>query len=259
MTDASILRRELTVKPSESNANRELPLPVLVGQMIDLATDHANELGIGYINLSPKGLGWVLSRLSVEMKRWPKTGEHFILSTWIETWNPHFSDRAFSIMSPEGEVLGYIRTIWVIIDLKSHKSVGTAAQELPENLIAGIPCPIPKSQKHRPLEKFETKDYTFKYSDLDFYRHVNTVRYISLLLNQFSLEDFDNNFISRFDIAFSHEAKYGEKVIIKSLGEECGAPSLLTEEDRLSSRKTVFELTVEDTLILTSNLILTSR
>ena len=242
------------VKPSDCNANRELPLTMLVAQMIELATDHANLLGIGFLEMEPRGLGWVLSRLSVEMKRWPRNGEKYILSTWIESYNSHFSERCFSIVGEEGDVVGYGRTIWVIIDLKSHKSVGTAGTSMPEEMIPQLNCPIPKMTRHRAFEPTRISEYVFKYTDLDFYRHVNTVKYISLLLNQYSLKDFDSNLLSRFDIAFAHEAKYGETVVIGSMAEEVPTPELLSKP--LKSFKRSFELKVNQTLILTASIIL---
>lgn len=241
-------------KPSECNANQELPLTMLVAQLIDLATDHANELGIGFLFLEPRGLGWVLSRLSVEMKRWPKTGEKYILSTWIENYNPHYSERCFSVESSDGEILGYSRTIWMIIDLTSHKSEGTAGTEMPPEMVPAFPCPIPRMTRTRTMTPEREVEYTFKYCDLDFYRHVNTVRYISILLNQFSLEEFDTHMLSRFDIAFVHEAKYGETAKIKISNEETRTPGMLPEKKE--SLKRNFEINVGEQPILSASIIL---
>ena len=249
-----ILKREFMVKPSECNAQQSLPLSLLVTQLIDLATDHANQLGIGFLELEPKGLGWVLSRLSVEMERWPGNGETYILSTWVESYNAHFSERCFSIVAGDNEVIGYARTIWMIIDLSTHQSVGTGGTHLPEELIAGALCPIAKGVRHKPFVADKESEYTFKYSDLDFYRHVNTVRYISLLLNQFTLEEFDSNILSRFDVAFAHEAKYGETALIRSIEEETQPPSMLKRKS--DSKKRIMEISVGETLILSSSITL---
>lgn len=250
----NVLRKEWMVKPSECDANRQLPLTMLVAQMIDLATDHANILGIGFLNLEPKGLGWVLSRLSVEMKRWPGNGEKYTLSTWIETYNSHFSERCFSVVSDSGETIGYARTIWMIIDLKSHNSVGTANTVMPPEMLPGIDCPIGRMMRQKKMENYNEAEYRFKYCDLDFYRHVNTVRYISILLNQFTLEEFDARRLVRFDIAFSHEAKYGETAVIRSAGAEGIEKRLWATEDGYLRRN--FEMAVGDQPILTSSICL---
>lgn len=250
-----ILSRQFMVKPSESNAQQELPLTMLMAQIIELATDHANLLGIGFLNMEPKGLGWVLSRVSIEMNRWPKTGEKYILSTWIESWNSHFSDRCFSIQSENGEMLGYARTVWVIIDLKGHKSVGTAGLQMPAELIDGTPCPIPRMQRHKVFENANVTNYTFKYTDIDFYRHVNTVRYIALLLNLYSLEDFDTSVLSRLDIGFAREAKFGEVAQIRWVEEKTDNPSLFKMEGESTKRS--FEILVESNTILTASIVMT--
>lgn len=243
------------VKPSECNAKQELPLTMLVSQIIDLATDHANQLGIGFLNLSPRGMGWVLSRLSVEMRRWPKNGEEYVLATWIECYNPHFSERCFSITTKEGEILGYCRTTWVIIDLLSHKSMGTAGTVMPPEMIPGHECPIRKMTRHKPITTGEIAEYTFKYCDLDFYRHVNTVRYISILLNLFTLKEMDEGILSRFDIAFSNEAKYGETAEIKMSQESIENPPFMSEGSVSTKRN--FEMNTGDRHILSASVTLT--
>ena len=98
--------------------------------------------------------------------------------------------------------MGYIRTVWVIIDLKTHKSLGTAGLEVSPEMIPGLECPILRQMRHKPFIPMKTVDYTFKYSDIDYYRHVNTMRYINLILNQFPLDTYDNNLLSRFEAAF---------------------------------------------------------
>lgn len=238
------------MKPSDCNAQQRLSLSLLVAEVIEIATDHANLLGIGFLNLTSRGVGWVLSRLSVEMRRWPKNGEKYILSTWIESYNAHFSERNFSIETETGEVYGYVRTIWTIIDLTTHRGVGTAGTCLPDDMIAGSGCPIPKHQRNRHFEPDNSVEYTFKYCDLDYYRHVNTVRYITILLNQFTLEEFDNNLLSRFDIAFANEAKYGQTVVIKMKDEEVDSPSLLNSVSK--SLKRSFDVTEGDKQILSA-------
>ena len=213
-------RLDFMLKPSVSNAERQLPLTLLIEQVIELATDHANHLGIGFLSMEGKDIGWVLSRLSVEMKRWPKVGEKYTVKTWVETWNRHFSERCFAVEEPDGKVLGYVRTVWMVIGLTSHKSYGTAEMHLPEDVVGVRECPILRQQRHKHFEPSIVTEYMFKYTDIDFYRHVNTVRYAALMLNQFSLEMFDKHHLYRFEIAFMHEAKFGEKAIINGIKED---------------------------------------
>lgn len=215
MNELSEFSRTYFVTPGLCNARRELPLPHLVSDIIEIATDHANRLGIGFKYMTPKGLGWVLSRLSVEMKRYPGFNEHFTLTTWVEDWNRHFSIRDFMITSESGEILGYARTIWMVIDLVNHTNVGTEILPFDTSLILSRPCPIEQLPRVRKQTPPTINSYTFRYTDIDFYSHVNTVRYVELLLNQFPLARYENTHVERIDISFRHEAHFGETATIE--------------------------------------------
>ena len=206
--------RKYFVTPGICNFRKELPVTHLISNIIELATDHANILGIGYKYLTPLGLGWVLSRLSFEMKRYPRFDENFTITTWIEDWNRHFSTRNFQVTGEDGEILGHIRTVWVIIDLENHSNAGTTSLQIDNSIVAGRPIPVePVKRVHHP-EPSLIRDYVFRYTDIDFYGHVNTVKYVELLVNQFPISKYKDYFIQRFDIFFRKEARFGEEVKI---------------------------------------------
>lgn len=198
--------------PGEANGQQEMPLTLLTSRIIEIATEHANTLGIGYAQMDPDNLGWVLSRLTIEMDKYPKVNEHYSIITWIESWNRHFSERNFEILDQSGATIGFVRTVWMVINTVTHENAGTSGINFDLSLISERQCPIAKQGKLRQVECELPATYTFKYSDIDFYRHVNTVRYIELLLNRFSMDDFDRMSIKRFEIAFMHEGHYGQTV-----------------------------------------------
>ena len=45
----------------ECDATGHMPVQLLVSRVIEVATEHANSLNIGYANLQPRGIAWVLS------------------------------------------------------------------------------------------------------------------------------------------------------------------------------------------------------
>lgn len=207
---------------SDANAEGFISLTSLTSNIIDIATEHANSLGIGNPSMAHMNAGWILSRLTLDLSDFPKVNSDYVLKTWIEDFNRHFSARCFSISAPDGKIYGYCRSIWLVIDALTHKNLGLSHFNMPEELILGEKAPIPMQQKHFPIVKPEEEvssksirathepfQYTFQYCDLDFYRHVNTVRYVTLLLNQFSLKEHDETMVSRLELSFLHEASYG--------------------------------------------------
>jgi len=208
------ISREYFVSAGDANPQGELSLSSLTNKIIEIATVHANSLHIGNPDMQDIGGGWVLSRLTIEMMQYPVINTSFTLTTWVEAWNRHFSARCFEISDAKGRTLGYARTIWMIINLESHENLGLAHFNIPPNLISDRPCPIPTQKKHAIAVGATHIDRRFTYTDIDFYRHVNTTRYLEIFLNLFSLEHFDRNRISRMEMSFMREGKYGQMATI---------------------------------------------
>lgn len=218
MTDLKEYSETYRLSANEADAQRELALTVLVSKLIDIATTHANLLHIGNPDMKDINAGWVLSRLTIEMDHFPSGTELYSITTWVESWNRFFSERAFRIDDQEGNAIGHARSVWMVINTDTHENAGLSHLSLPAEMISGKECPIARQAKHREIAPSTHGDplYTFKYCDIDFYRHVNTVKYITLLLNQYSLEEFDRMRVRRFEISFLHEARYGMMVEIRS-------------------------------------------
>lgn len=200
----------------ESDARGLMPLTLVTERVIETATEHANALSIGYADLSRKNIGWVLSRLAIEMTRYPGINEHYSLTTWIESYNRHFSGRNFMMTSDDtGEVLGYMRSVWAAIDVKSRTVADLSGFDKDRFPVSDRECPVgqiartPKLSGNAVLEQ-----HTFRFCDLDFNRHVNTVRYIALILNHWDLKHHDSNIVRRMDICFHHECFFGEQITL---------------------------------------------
>lgn len=191
-----------------------IPLTLLANRIIETATMHANELGVGYSRLIQDGMAWVLSRLSIEMHRWPKVNKAYSIRTWIEGYNRHFSERDFEITDESGQLLGFARTIWMTINLQTRQGGQLDGLEKLADTISDRACLMDKCPRLGAVapEGAMIGEYTFRYTDCDFNRHVNTVRYMELLLNQWTLDYHDSHRIRRFDIAFMRESYFGEKV-----------------------------------------------
>ena len=223
----SELRGRFFLSAGDCNAQGRLSLPVLTSNIIEIATAHANSLGIGNPSMESLGYGWVLSRLAIEMERYPEVNQEYFVTTWIESFNRHFSVRNFRIDDYEGNAAGYATSVWMVLNWKSRENAGTSHLSLEESLISGKTVPIEKFGKHRPIvisgeeihnnaliATSEPIERTFRYTDLDFYRHVNTIRYVSMLLDCFSLRQMDETEVRRLELAFLREGHYGERIRI---------------------------------------------
>lgn len=234
---------------AQCNAQRELAPAQLVQQIIEVATEHADALGVGFKDLQANGNLWVLSRVAIEMKRYPRLLEDYSLITWIESYNRHFSERNVEISNDKGEILGYARTIWVAININTRRPADLSYISYISDTVSDHPCPIPKQGKIRPVDPPQiVHEYTFRISDIDLNRHVNSTRYVELILNQMDLADFDEFYLSRFEIEYKHEAHFNDTVEVASAMTECGLISCISLVDKpiCLARSTMTRRTVSD-------------
>ena len=209
--------KSFTLGAGETGAEGTMPLWLMAQRAIELATAHANYLGIGYATLIKRNIGWVLSRLSIETLRPMVINTQYTVTTWIESYNRRFSERNFAITGADGTVYAYIRSIWSAIDYEKRTGADIGAVA-PEGLpISDRPCPIAPAPRVGELGPDARRvPYTFRYCDIDFNRHVNTVRIIELILNQWPLERYDAMEPVRLDVIFHHESTYGQTVEVLS-------------------------------------------
>lgn len=194
----------------ECNPQGEMPLTLLMTRIIEIATWHANSWGVGYARLIQDNQVWVLSRVTIEVTAMPRVNQEYTLTTWIEDYNRHFSQRNMRLDDAQGNPLGYVRTIWMVIDMSTRASVDISQLDYIRENISDLPCPIEPQSHLRPIQQGHSIDYTFGYMDCDFNRHANTVRYLAHLMNLFDMDCYDHYFIRRMEIAFIKETHYGE-------------------------------------------------
>lgn len=218
----------------ECNAQQQMPITLIAQRVIEVATEHANILGVGYADLIKSKEGWVLSRLTIEMTRYPGINEEYSLTTWIEGFNRLYSERNMEIQDGKGETIGYVRSIWVAIDMETRRPCDLTKIDWLAKTISDRPCPIAKQSRLLPIKPEEatlSAQHRFKVSDIDFNRHVNSVRYMDAFLNQWDLEHFDNNNIARFEIQYLHETHFGDKAhIITKCTENIAETEILVNE-----------------------------
>lgn len=232
---------------AECNAQGEMPLQLVVERVIEISTLHANAWGVGYAQLIKRNEGWVLSRVTVEMKRYPHINESYTVTTWIEGYNRFFSQRNVAITDAHGQMVGEARTVWMAIDFSTRQGVDISQLSYINENVSDRRCTIAPQGRIRQVEQRRKTEYAFQYVDCDFNRHVNTVRYIELLMNQFTMQTYDDNMLKRMEIAFLKETHYGDTATIIIDNSDPGDCKMCIDVDGESHCKARFVFTPRDT------------
>ncbi len=194
-------------------------LSELIVRVIDSASSAANTLGCGVERLISMGLTWVLSRFSIEIYNMPSSIDNITIETWIEDCKRIATTRNFIITDQNGEKLGVATSQWCMIDIKARRPVDLTTPDFdytkhiqPRNIDIERPRKIPQ------LDSFDgevsTSYHTANGLDIDINNHVNTMRYIELMLAMVEKKHRLEYSNTRVDIHFANESLLGDELII---------------------------------------------
>ena len=189
--------------PGECTPEGEMPITLLLTRIIEVATEHADMWNIGYSTLSADN-----------QTQYPRVNRKYTFHTWVESTNRHFSFRNFEICDQDGTTLGYARTIWAVIDSIAREIVDISKFTFLKDVVSEHQCPIATPSRLLPVTDEHAQTHCFKYCDLDINHHVNSVRYVELLMNQLPLERYEACFVKRFEIAYIRECLYNVPVTL---------------------------------------------
>lgn len=211
MTVTKIHQHTFTQNATDCNPQGHLSPQDLVRHLIQVATEAADLLGCGWDSMREHGTIWVLSRLAFEMNSYPRAGQRFTITTWVESFNRLYSSRCFEITDDGGNNIGYARSMWVPIDFNTRRPARLADFSYLAEAPVDRPCPIaPPARLHVPATPTDTGSYTFRVSDLDLNRHVRSVAYVELAIDRLTPADYDSASLSRLDIDYRREAHWGD-------------------------------------------------
>ena len=192
---------------------------ISVSSMFDLilgaAGEDAHRRGFGVEFLAQNNCGWVLSRICFELDRLPKEYEQITLHTWINDYNRLSSTRNFALYDEEGNEFGRAVSQWCMLDYSTRMPVDMsimAAAHEGHMVDAPSPCELPR--RLASVEGEPIAEHKVAYSDIDFNRHMNTMRYIDIVFDSMPIEVPENLKAMRMDINFIREARYGDKLVL---------------------------------------------
>lgn len=211
---AEITSYKYRIEPQDVDFTLRASAASIISYMLNVAGSDADSKGFGVASLQGNKCTWVLSRLGVEIYRQAEQYSNIVIDTWVNEFNRLSSTRNFR-MRQEGEVLAAGVSQWCVLNMESRQVVDMSLlKESYERAMVDEPSPISAPARLRPAEYTASSEYTVTYSDIDFNRHMNTLRYVDMIFDAISLDVIENNCGMRIDFNFIAEARYGERLTI---------------------------------------------
>ena len=186
---------------------------VILALMQDVAAEHAMELGVSVRDLLRQGLTWVLSRITLEMDRYPRSAEEITIRTWPVLREGRFTVRDFLMTDGDGERLGVATTSWAALEIASRRPV-ILDERLPGYPLLGeralqddfASLPQPGSVEHA-VETMALR------ADMDINRHVNNTVYATWGLEAVPGYIVETMLPVKLEIAFRAETFGGDRIL----------------------------------------------
>ena len=183
-------RRDYTVLPSVCDTEGRLSIADTFAAFMDIATLHAEQLGVGMTALMPKGLFWLTVRTKIRFDRRPRLLEQVTLLT-----RPLAPDRLRTVreyrVEQNGETLILGKTEWAVMEIAAGK-----LRPIPE-LFAGLELPTepwlaePFARLDPDFsEATELGGYLVRSTDIDLAGHMNNVAYLRALFGLYSAQEW---------------------------------------------------------------------
>lgn len=220
MADKTIVGQ--TIEPQYVDYTLRATLCSVANIMLDAAGNDAHNRGFGIDVVLPQyGMTWVLSRMAIELDRRPEQYEKVTLRTWVNENTRLLSTRNFELVADDGTVFGRAVSQWCLINVESRRVCDiTTLSHLWEGRLCDAPSPCDAPQKVMPVEYSQSRERRVSYSDIDFNCHVNTIRYISMMVDSMPIEVWKNDRPLRFDIHFLRECRANQQLRISYAEQE---------------------------------------
>ncbi len=204
---------EYKIKYQEVDGEKKLRLFNLENYLLEVAGTVADDLGFGIQVLHPRGLTWILTRLSVEMYELPTCGQQVRFETWIESNAHMLSTRDFRIYAKESKgegwvLIGQCKSVWAVLDLTKREIVNLFDDPMFEGCVDGEVIDMPRVRMTTIPDPTGCETHKVVYSDIDYNRHCNSCRYLQAMTDAW-LPDYYGRKV-RLDINYSKEAMPGE-------------------------------------------------
>lgn len=212
---AEITQYSYRVEPQEVDFTLRATLASLGSAVLNTAGVDAHGKGFGVDVLNADNHSWVLSRMALEIDARPQQYTDYTIGTWISDYGRVLSTRNFTLTDAAGHEFGRAVTQWAMIDLSTRSAVDLSwVGREHQDAVVDVPSPTDRPRKIRSVTPTQRTEHRVVYSDIDFNRHVNTMRYIEMMLDMLPIELLTLEAPVRLDIHFLKECRFGQTLSI---------------------------------------------
>jgi len=228
------------IQPQDVDFQFRVTMAAFANILLATAGYNADDNGFGLRRLHEMDCAWVLSRLAIEMTRFPEQYEKISVETWVEEVGRANTTRNFCIRDAKDEIIANACSEWVFFDMKTRRAKDLLTLDGIHEFANGEHGLIEKPVKLGAVEGSDYDGFKVKYSDIDINGHVSSMRYIQWVSDCFSLNCYRKCQLKRFEINYMNEMFFDDFVEIVGHEQHAGDFRFeIRKEDKVASRARV--------------------
>ncbi len=212
--DNTKLEQEYTIRAYDVDTKSKWRPSAIFTRMQEIAEDHAILAHAGRQELvEERGMAWMLTRLHLQMDRYPDLMDEIKVVTWPGKPTKLFFVRHTMFLDAFGKELGRATSLWVLFNIKERSlcRTGEIGENYPYDLSHGLALPDP-TKIRLPEEMPLACTRTVAYSEVDMNGHLNNAKYADWICELFDLDTLKRDSVKDFKINFIAEAYMGQSV-----------------------------------------------
>lgn len=228
----NLYEQTLAVGPSICDAEGLLSYHDAFGVCMDVAATHAQALGCGIYDLSPRGLFWITVKTQLSFFERPRMMERVTLRTWPEAPGKLRGNRSYE-MRRGGQLLISGKTEWAVMHMETKQPAllsGVYPAELTYLPDSASPAPFARIP-----DEFDGcapfASYTVRSTDIDVGGHMNNAAYLRAVFGAFSNDALRGKDVGRVDILFRSSCYEGETLSLRQKTWDGGTDLRISKPD----------------------------
>ena len=227
-----VFEHPYTVAPSVADAGGRLSLHDCFGLFMDIASEHAEALGVGLDAMTKRGLFWLTVKTQIEFFGRPRIMDRVTLRTWPEAPGRVRALRSYQLLLGD-EVLIAGKTEWAVLNTAT-KQFTPMEEVYPPELCFDRPSASPGPFARVPdvEEGWETfGEYRVRSTDIDVGGHCNNAAYVRALLGGLTNAEIRALHVRRMDVIFRSPCYEGETLVFQRKQAEPGMVFRIVKAD----------------------------
>lgn len=214
MNENFCFTQSYTIDYYNQNMNGTLKESVLLNYLQEIATNHAEQLGIGPSYVFKNNYAWVVLRYKIELYSELNNLKKLIIETESRGIAKIYAFRDFALYNEANQCLGRVTSTWALIDMNTRKV-------LPIHQLLKDRFPTFQKREHDLAyskteianERELQQEFLVRFDDIDINQHVNNSTYLTWILEAIPGKFRKEYYPRQLDIRYKKEAQLGDKII----------------------------------------------